>query len=120
MLRTTKYGLRTLVIVALVSIGAWICANVHGLYDYAWSHSFVMLIGQFALLAVGTLVRPRIVGLAPFWIYSGATAYALVERAASDLRGRLGTDAAIVLAIALALALFAHVCRAAHDARSGA
>ena len=94
-------------IAALFAAGAVAAHHYEGFYTYAWSHPTVMLVGQFALLAVGALTRPW--ALAAFWVFSGATAYALEKRAASDLHGGLAAALATAGAVAAALALFARV-----------
>jgi FtsH-binding integral membrane protein len=102
--QVTGYTLR---VAALFAVGAVAAHSWEALYTFAWSHPTVMLVGQFALLAVGALTRPW--ALAAFWVFTGATAYALVRRAAADLHG--GPAAALVAAAAaaVAFALFAHI-----------
>ena len=102
--RTTDYGLRIAAAATLFGAGAVAAHHYEGLYAFAWSHPTVMLVGQFVLLAVGALTRPW--ALAGFWAFSGATAYALEQRAASDLHGGLAAALATAVAVAAALALF--------------
>jgi hypothetical protein len=85
-------------------LGAWLARRYAGLYEFAWSHPFVMLIGQFTLLAVGALTRAWT--LAAFWCFSGATAYALAMRASTDLRGGLAAAGVAALAAGLAVASY--------------
>ncbi len=62
-----------------------------------------MLLGQLVLLTAGAYTRPWM--LAPFWVLSGVTAYAMVFRAAEELGG--GLAAAVVSVAAVAVAYFA-------------
>lgn len=101
--RTTDYGRRTLAAAILLGAGAVLCARLQPLYSFAWSHPIVMLLGQFVLLTVGAYTRAWM--LAPFWVLSGVTAYAMVFRAAEELGG--GLAAAVVSVAAVAVAYFA-------------
>jgi hypothetical protein len=105
--RLPATGYRLLLPPTLLGAGVWLAARYAGFYEFAWTHPSVVLIGQFALLAAGALTRPW--ALAGFWVFSGATAYALVERAANDLHGGLAAAAAAAVAAALAFALFARL-----------
>src|SRR5262245_55126287 len=106
--RITGYVLQ---IAALLAIGAMAAHHYGGLYDFAWSHPIVMLVGQFALLAVGILTRPW--ALTAFWVFTGTTAYALVFRAASTLHGAIPAALLAAAAVAAALTLFARLGRGA-------
>jgi hypothetical protein len=103
----TDYGLRIAAAVALFGAGAMAAHHYEGLYAFAWSHPSVMLVGQFALLAAGTLTRPWV--LAGFWLFTGTTAYALFLRAAAELHGALPAALVTAVAVAAALALFARL-----------
>jgi hypothetical protein len=97
----------------LLAAGALAARAWEPLYAFAWTHPVVMLLGQFALLALGALTARWM--LAGFWVFSGATAYALIFRAADALHGGLAAAAAVAVAIVAAAALFARVRSGAHE-----
>jgi hypothetical protein len=93
-------------LLALFALGA-LALFARPVYDYAWSHPSVMLLGQFACLAAALFAarwRARVglwLAVGIFGVVSGATAIPLVMRASALLGGiwpALGLAAAALAA----------------------
>ena len=99
--------------VVLIGLGVWIASPARrGLYEFAWSHPMVMLVGQFLLLVAASFApRWRAAALTPFWVFSGMTAGPLVARASELVGGPVRASVAVAAAVATALVLYAKLGR---------